>query len=190
MFFFFQSSLSLFVTIIAKNRRECYEVFKPNDLALFYSVYLCFIFDLRRDSNKHNCILNYGSSFLLGNFNLRLYHTTFKLNIVSVSRVVPLGPHWTQCGTHSAPKPLLVFPNLCKTQNFFTSWVTPWSHLQLCSLLDQGVTSNRFFFEGIIDQTNAMSFWVFDSSMECLKKEKSCCFVSKTEPLEFNPYQN
>ena len=36
--------------------RPCYKVFNSNDLMLsFYIIYLCFIFDLRRDNSKHNC---------------------------------------------------------------------------------------------------------------------------------------
>ena len=38
-------------------------VFSSNVLTLlFHSVYLCFILDLRRDNNKHNCIFSYNCS--------------------------------------------------------------------------------------------------------------------------------
>ena len=49
--------VSLSVTIVVQKRCGCfYRVFSCDDLALlFYSIYFCFILDLRRDSSKHNC---------------------------------------------------------------------------------------------------------------------------------------
>ena len=63
-----------------------YDIFSSNDLAwLFYSIYLCFILNLRRDG-----------SFLLGDFTFfiskRLYHTSYimqvsyRLNIINFGK--------------------------------------------------------------------------------------------------------
>ena len=59
MFVLFSSSNLLLVCLLQswhKRNVGVYKVFNSNDLTLlFYSVYLYFILDLRRDNKKHNC---------------------------------------------------------------------------------------------------------------------------------------
>ena len=109
-----------------------YKVFYSSDLTLlFYSVYLCFILNLRRDNNKQTNItvhiLNYNSSLLVGNFSFiiskRLYHTSFKLNIVNFPRALhPDPPLNSLRGSQCPPQTpsCTLFPNSCKTQNYFS----------------------------------------------------------------------
>ena len=76
-------------------------------------------------------ILNQNSSFLLDtdsfSFTIlkRLYHTSFKLNNVNFSRALPNGNPFNQLrGSQCAQTPsCILFPNSCKMQNFFPSWL-------------------------------------------------------------------
>ena len=68
LFFFFSldklakhSSSNLFLVSLLQSQYKrgmgVYKVFNSNDLTLlFYSVYIYFILDLRRDNNKYNCV--------------------------------------------------------------------------------------------------------------------------------------
>ena len=107
--------------IFSKNKQNS-KVFSSSDLTLlFYRVYLCFILDQRRTKNKHNCACFklYSSSFLLTTdiFHFiifkRLYHTSFKLNIMNFSWALhpcpPLNPLMASQCTHSASKVHAVF---------------------------------------------------------------------------------
>ena len=98
----------------------------------FYRVYLYFILDLRITKNKHNCeyfILKW-QFFILYNYSFiifkRLFNTSFKLNIVNISRALPLVLHWTHWGTQSDPDPQLRFiSQFMQNAEFFPSWLTP-----------------------------------------------------------------
>ena len=76
-------------------------------------------------------IINYNRSFLLDTDSFsfivfkRLYHASFKLNIVSFSRALPYGPLLNPLRGSDCAHRLIVS---CKTQNFF-SLLTPWFHI-------------------------------------------------------------
>ena len=58
VFIFLSSNLRLLFLLQSQYKRGVgvYKVFRSNDVTLsFYSIYLCFILDLRRDNNKRNC---------------------------------------------------------------------------------------------------------------------------------------
>ena len=77
-------------------------------------------------------ILNYNSSFLLDNFSFiitkSLHHTSSKLNIVHFPRTLPPGPPLNPLRGSQCPQTpsCVLFPNSCKTQILFPSWLTPW----------------------------------------------------------------
>ena len=72
-----------------------YRVFNSSDLmSLFYRVYLCFLLDLRRTNNKHNCIFQlFHFVYLIKKCSVFIfkmfYHISFKLNIVNFSKALP-----------------------------------------------------------------------------------------------------
>ena len=88
---------------------------------------------LPKKNKKHIImhILNYNRSFLLDTDSFsfivfkRLYHASFKLNIVSFSRALPYGPLLNPLRGSDCAHRLIVS---CKTQNFF-SLLMPWFHI-------------------------------------------------------------
>ena len=97
---FSSSNLLLVCLLQSEHKRglDFYNIFNSSDLTLLFDlVPVFFIFYLRKTKkiNMTVHVLNYNSSFSIdtGIFIFkRLYHTSFKLNIVNLSRALPSGP--------------------------------------------------------------------------------------------------
>ena len=126
-----------------------HKVFTSIDLMLlFYRVYLCLILDLRRTKNAHNCayfklqqqfFIRY-KQFQFCQIFKRLYHTSFKLNIVNYERALnPMrGSQWSQTiQLH------FISQFMQNAEFLFPSWLTPqldvWSVLCLTHFLSMSV---------------------------------------------------
>ena len=130
----FSSCNFLLVCLLQYTLKEAWmiKVFNSNVLTLlFYMVYLCLILDLRRGNNNYSYRyfeLQQQSFIRQISFIIyeRLYHTSFKLNIVSFPNALHSGPPMTPLRGSQWPQnpSCILFPNSGKTQNFFPSWLT------------------------------------------------------------------
>ena len=113
-----------------------YRVFNSSDLtSLFYRVYLCFLLDLRRSNNKHNCIFQlFHFVYLIKKCSVFIfkmfYHISFKLNIVNFSKALPPPVSPLNPSRNSQPRTTLHFiSQFIQNADFFPSWLTLWSHI-------------------------------------------------------------